>query len=257
MILAIIQARMGSTRLPGKILLPLADSRPVLGCMLSRVKKTKLIGQVIVATTDQAEDNKTAAYLAGTGQEYFRGSEGDVLDRYYQAAKKAGASRSDAIVRLTADCPVIDPRVIDEVIKTYEDHDYDFVSNSLPPYSYPDGMDVEVFSFANLEKAWREARLPSHREHVTFYFWQSPERFKIYSCKYSRDLSSYRLTLDYPEDYQVLAQVYKHFGGLEFSMEDIVKFLDEHPAVKKLNAGIKQNAGWQSSLEKDRQAIDN
>ena len=253
--IAIIQGRMGSVRLPGKIMMPLCGQIPALGCMLARVKQSKQIDQLIVATTTNPEDQAVVQYLQGTNQEYFRGSEQDLLDRYYQGAKTFGAKSSDIVVRLTADCPVIDPDVIDDIVKIYKAGGYDFVSNTLQPYSFPDGMDVEVFSFKNLERAWREASLPSHREHVTFYFWQHPDLFKIFYHKSDKDLTSYRLTLDYSEDYQVLQKVYEHFSGFEFSMQDILQFLDQHPEIRNINAALPQNAGWLESLEADKKFL--
>ena len=242
---------MGATRLPGKVLLPLGEST-ALEAELARVRRAKTVDKILVATTTEAKDNELAEHLKKIGQEFYRGSENDVLDRYYRAAKSAGAKDEDAIVRLTADCPVIDPAVIDEVVGKYLQGGYDFVSNSLEPYSYPDGMDTEVFSFENLERAAREATMPSHREHVTFYFWQNPDKFKIYYRKYEKDLSKYRLTLDTPEDYELIKSVYEHFIDKDFDMQEVITFLDQHPDIKKINASIAHNAGWQPSLEKDK-----
>lgn len=258
MVLAIIQARLGSTRLPGKVLLPFGASATALSFMIERVGRAKTIDEIIVASTTTAEDQKLAEYLEKLGVKYFLGSETDVLDRYYQAAKQFCQSPDDVIVRLTGDCPLIDGAVIDEVVKTFFDNDYDFVSNSLEPYSYPDGMDVEVFSFKNLERAAREAKLPSHREHVTFYFWQNPKKFKIYYIQYPKNLSHYRLTLDYPQDYEILNKIREHFerqGTRNFHMEDIVNFLEIHPEIAQINAGIKQNVGWAPSLAEDKKAL--
>lgn len=238
---------MGATRLPGKVLLPLGGST-ALEAELARVRKARRIDKILVATTTEGRDDQLAEHLQKIGQEYFRGSEEDVLDRYYQAAKAAGARANDAIVRLTADCPLIDPVVIDLVVQTYLDGNYDFVSNSLEPYSYPDGMDVEVFSFANLERAAREARLPSHREHVTFYFWENPDKFKIHYCQYKKNWSRYRLTLDTAEDYELIKRV-----PANLSMEEIVRFLDQNPAIKNINAAVQHNAGWQSAFKKDEE----
>lgn len=254
--IAIIQARLGSTRLPQKVLLPLTPGHTALSCELARVKQAKLIDKILVATTTSPADQKLIEYLDAIGQEYFAGSEDDVLDRYYNAALDFEAKASDTIVRLTADCPVIDPKIIDQVVGIYLHGGFDFVSNSLQPYSYPDGMDVEVFSFRSLEKAWREAVLPSHREHVTFYFWQNPKLFKIYYHKNSTDLSKFRLTLDYPQDYELLKKVVEHFAQrLDCRMDEIITFLDQHPEIKQINANLVQNAGWQSSLSEDQKFI--
>lgn len=260
MVLAIIQARLGSSRLPEKVLLPFGPSHTTLSYMIERVKKAKLVDQVVVATTSKPDDKKLIDYLESIGQKYFAGSENDVLDRYYQTAKAYCQSPSDVIIRLTGDCPFSDPVIIDLAVKTYQSGDYDFVSNSLEPYSYPDGLDVEVFSFANLERAAREAKLPSHREHVTFYFWQNPELFRVYYCQYPKKLSHYRLTLDYLQDYELLTKIREHFeekNTSDFHMEEIVEFMESHPEIAKLNADKKQNAGWQTALEEDKKYLNN
>ncbi len=256
-VFAIIQARLGSNRLPNKILLKLLPGKTSLECMLERVKRAKIINNVIIATTNNPKDKKLIKYLGKINQKYFVGDENDVLDRYYQTAKKYCASKNDVVVRLTADCPVIDPAIIDKVVWQYLNNDFDFVSNTLQPYTYPDGMDVEVFSFGNLKKASEEAKLPSHREHVTFYFWQNPEIFKIYHYKSERNLSEYRLTLDYIEDYELLKIIYKYLykKNKKFTLEDIIDFLDKNPKIKNINAQIKKNTGWQGASTKDKKFL--
>lgn len=248
-IIGIIQARLGSTRLPNKVLLELLPGKTVLECMLERVKRSKLIEKVIVATTDSDKDKVLVKYLQDIKQAYFAGSEADVLDRYYQAAKTFGLETKDVIVRLTADCPLIDPNIIDAVIQYYCDHNFDYVSNGLEPYTYPDGMDTEVFSFADLKKAWLEAKNPTHREHVTFYFWKNPDKFNIgrFTNKNSAQ-ANYRLTLDYPEDYELIRQVYTglHRHGI-FTMDDIIKYLNENVKVRQYNAHIIRNESWQNA----------
>lgn len=252
-VVAIIQARMGSSRLPGKVLLPLDLSRTALECMIDRTKQSRLIDRVVVATTEVPVDDAIADLLEAQKLPYVRGSESDVLARYWQAAQ-AYAAPGDVIVRLTSDCPVIDPRVIDKVIGAYQEGGYDFVSNSLEPYSYPDGMDVEVFSYELLERAAREAVLPSHREHVTFYFWQQPDLFFVRYIKSDIDLTRHRVTLDYPEDYELLKRVYEHFSPRrDFSLEEIIVFLEAHPDAAVLDGRVVRNAGWKSALEKDEQ----
>ncbi|OGE91172.1 MAG: hypothetical protein A3J05_00125 [Candidatus Doudnabacteria bacterium RIFCSPLOWO2_02_FULL_48_13] len=259
MVLVIIQARLGSTRLPKKVLLPFGKGHTVLSFMLDRVKQATLIDNVLVATTTNPDDQSLVNYLLSIGQKYYAGSETDVLDRYYQAAASMSLGDDDVVVRLTGDCPFSDPRLLDQVIKTYLDNDYDFVSNSLEPYSFPDGLDIEVFSFKNLKRAWQEAKLPSHREHVTFYFWQNPEMFKVYYCQNERKLTQYRLTLDYPQDYKLLSKIRDHFGDKARTVrwQEIVEFLEANPDIAQINSENKQNAGWQSALDEDKKFLNN
>jgi spore coat polysaccharide biosynthesis protein SpsF len=251
-VVAIIQARLQSTRLPRKILLPMSGERTALQCMLDRVKLAKRVDKIVIAASDSAGDTDLYAYLDSIGQPYFAGSEDDVLSRYYETAKKF-CEPDDIVVRLTSDCPVIDPVILDKVIDHYIQERADFASNSLEPYSFPDGMDTEVFSFKNLERAAKEAVLPSHREHVTFYFWQNPQLFKIAYLKNDKNLSAYRLTLDYPADYELLKQIYAHFSPRnDFSMNEIIDYLEANPEIKQLNSEAVRNAGWQSALKKDQ-----
>lgn len=248
--IAIIQARMSSTRLPGKILLDIAPGTTVLECMLARVATCTEIDQTIVATTTNPKDVVLVDFLKARDLPCFVGSEEDVLDRYYQAAKAFGAKSGDVIVRMTSDCPLIDPKVADTTIRFFKDGDFDYASNNLEPYTYADGMDTEVFSFDTLERAWKEATSPAHREHVTFYMWKNPELFKIGQYQNPKEgQAGYRLTLDYPEDLAVLSDVYTHLfpSNPLFSMEDILAYLDAHPEVKKINTDVERNASWKSA----------
>ena len=169
MVIAIIQARMGSTRLPGKVLKRI-DGRPMLSYLLDRVLKSTKIDKVIIATSILAIDDPIEDHCKEYGVDCFRGSENDVLSRYYECAKKYNA---DVIVRLTADCPLADPNVIDDVIKIFECNNVDYCANTVPVSTFPDGTDVEVFSMNALEKAFNEVKDPHFREHVTFQFWQT------------------------------------------------------------------------------------
>lgn len=250
---AIIQARLNSSRLPGKVLLKV-DKRPLLSYMVERIQKAKNIDGIVIATTVSCDDDKIENFCKSENISSFRGSEEDVLDRYYCCAKKF---RIKTIIRLTSDCPLIDPKVIDDVIKYYFDSNFDYVANTLEPCTYPDGMDVEVFSFEVLESAWKEANKPSHREHVTFYIWQNPKKFKIGKYNYKTNLSEYRLTIDYQEDFQVIEALIKNLYPKNsfFSMEDIVDFLKKHPEIEKINQYIQRNQGWQSAFIKDKNYV--
>jgi len=219
MITAIIQARMRSTRLPGKVLLPLGG-KTILENAVERARQAKLIDEVVLATSTEAADDVIAELCDKKSIAYFRGSENDVLDRFYQAAL---AYKAENICRLTADCPLIDPAIIDKAAQEFLSGKYDYVSTSHPVATYPDGFDTWIFSFAALERSWREAKLPSEREHVTSYIWNHPEKFKISSVKNEVDLSEYRLTIDEPADYELLKLVVANVEDL--TMENIVKFL--------------------------------
>jgi spore coat polysaccharide biosynthesis protein SpsF len=252
MILAIIQARMGSSRLPGKVLLDLAG-RPVLWHAVSRVRKARLVDQVLVATTDQAADEPIRRFCAERGIACFDGSEQDVLDRFVQAARFAGAGAADGIVRITADCPLIDPAVIDQVVTLYLESGVDYVSNVQPP-TFPDGLDVEVFRFSALLTAWREAKLQSEREHVTPYLRNHPEQFAARNLTHDNDLSALRWTLDEPADYELLRRV---VNALEqrnpgFRLADVLQLLAEHPEWQDLNRDFARNEGYTKSLRQEQ-----
>jgi spore coat polysaccharide biosynthesis protein SpsF len=249
MITAIIQARMNSTRLPGKVLLPFGDTT-VLGHTIRQVKKAKAIGRIIVATSDESADDLIAEQCDKLGVEMFRGDLKDVLDRYYKAATKYEAVH---ICRITADCPLIDPTIIDLVAKEYENGKYDYLSTGRVSSTFPDGIDTEIFSFAALKRAWEAARLPSEREHVTPYIWKHPELFRIYEFKNSEDLSKYRLTLDEPDDYIALQNILAHVP--EPSMKTIIPYLAQHPEVVAINSTFRRDTGYEQSVQEDRRSI--
>jgi len=248
----IIQARMGSERLFGKVLMEVAG-RPLLDYMIERVNWSCLIDQVIIATTTSSKDDKIVQWCQENSVKFYRGDEEDVLGRYYRAAKECGAS---IIVRVTSDCPLIDPEVLDEVIQCYLDKDdTDFVSNTVPlPCLYPDGMDVEVFDKELLEKTHLEAQLSSEREHVTFYMWKT-DKFKTYRLDPGQDLSKYRFCVDYWQDFELIKEILTRLypENPRFSMYDLIEFMNKNPKLLELQAGIERNAGWQRAFDKDRQ----
>ena len=247
MITAIIQARMGSTRLPGKTLMDISG-HPMLWHVVNRARQIEALDEIVVATSDNASDDSIVAFCKQERIPCFRGDEDDVLDRYYQAAKWIGA---DVIVRITPDCPLIDPDVVDDVVKCYVDGDYDYVSNTDPP-TFPDGLDTEVFSFEALERAWREAKLQSEREHVTPYIRKHPELFRIGNVTYGEDLSSMRWTVDEPQDLEFVRAVYDHLESMSSGMADVLDVLKKHPELMEINAGIGRNEGYQKSVREDR-----
>ena len=253
---AIIQARMGSTRLPNKVLMPVLG-KPLLGWMLDRVSICPEVNDIIVATTTDPRDDVIARFAEAEGYKVYRGSEEDVLDRYYQAACLV---MPDAIARITADCPVLDPAVLGSLILQFEALGIDFLSNSEPlPSSWPDGMDVSIVGFPALQKAWQQAVKHSDREHVTFFFWNNPQSFSCKRIDHTPDWSRYRVTIDYPEDFELLKAVIEHFGSagtpaaMHASMEEIVAFLDANPAVFDLNEKYTRGLGWTAALERDKQ----
>ena len=239
-ILTVVQARMGSSRLPGKVLLPLAG-QPLLVRMTERVQRAHLAGTVVVATTTAADDDAIAALCATHGLECFRGDALDLLDRHYQAARHYGA---DVVLKIPSDCPLIDPAVIDEVVGYYlhfADR-YDFVSN-LHPATFPDGNDVEVMPIEMLTTAWREAQRPLEREHTTPFIWENPGRFRLGNLELDsgQDFSmSHRWTIDYPEDYNFIKAVYDEFYPTNptFGLPDVLQLLNKRPDIARLNAHL-------------------
>lgn len=232
---------MGATRLPGK---PLKEvmGRPMLSYLMERLDRVRLADAVVLATTTNPKDNQLVAYCEETGRAYFRGSEEDVLERFLQAARKQGA---DAVVRITADCPLMDPELVDQVIETFLKGGYDYVTNRLDSGSrFPRGMDVEVFSMKSFEEVAKEAKQPAEREHVTPFYYRHPERFKIGSVVNETDLSQYRWTVDTPEDFKVIVTVFEHFYPVKpnFTLDDLVKAFEEHPQWAAINAHVKQKA---------------
>lgn len=248
---AILQARMGSTRLPGKMLLPIFDNKGALELMLERVAAAKSIDRVVVATTTLAEDDPLVALCEKLGIASFRGDSANVLDRYYQCARTL--ARDDVLVRLTGDCPLHDPAVIDRIVAFFHAGQYDYAANTHPP-TYPDGLDAEVFSFRALERAWHEATLLSEREHVTYYLYTHPESFRLGNLALEVDLSAHRWTLDEPADLEFIRQVYAALypSRKNFGMQDVLALLKERPELLDINQDIVRNAGLAKSLEQDR-----
>lgn len=244
---AIIQARMNSTRLPGKVLIDIVG-KPMLWHVVRRTQRAQTLDQVVVAMPDQPADTAIAEYCAEVGIDWFRGNEEDVLDRYYQAASHFEA---DVVVRITADCPLIDPEVIDKVVNTYRHGRYDYVTNTIP-CTYPDGLDVEVFPSTVLGNAWRYARWESEREHVTPYIRNHPELFQIKNVAHEEDLSNMRWTVDEPQDLEFMRAVYNRLENSSLGMADVLAVLERCPALLEISAGIGRNEGYQKSLREDQ-----
>lgn len=248
MILAILQARVSSTRLPGKVLKNII-SKPMLLRQIERIRRAKLIDKLIVATSLDLTDNPIETLCKENDIAFYRGSLNDVLDRFYQTAKPFNA---DHIVRLTGDCPLIDPQLIDAVISFHIKGGYDYSSNNFE-CTFPDGLDTEVFKYKCLEQAWKEAVLPSQREHVTPFIYQQPDRFKIGNFKNTVDLSGLRWTVDEPADFELISIIYNslYSKNPKFTTNDILAFLDSHPDLKSMNTHHERNEGMKKSFDKD------
>jgi glutamate-1-semialdehyde aminotransferase/spore coat polysaccharide biosynthesis protein SpsF (cytidylyltransferase family) len=238
---------MGSSRLPGKTIADVAG-RPLLLHVVERVQRARRVDKVVVATTDQAADDPIATLCQQGGIQYFRGCEDDVLDRFYRTAQ---ASTADVVVRITADCPLIDPAVIDKVVTRFQLGDCDYVSNTLR-YTYPDGLDTEAFSFAALERAWREAKKPSEREHVTPYL--RTEKFRVANVESESPtrLGNYRWTVDHFADLEFVRRIYEAFSGKKhFGYQDIFQLLRERPELATIQADTITNEGYYKSLYRE------
>lgn len=233
--IAIIQARMGSTRLPGKVLKHLAGDT-VLGHVVRRVRLAKRLDGICIATTESPADEPIVAEAARLGVGCWRGSEQDVLDRYFGAAQASGA---DVIVRVTSDCPLFDGALLDEMLAAFPAiRGLDYLSN-VQVRCYPRGLDAEIFTFAALTRAHREATRQHEREHVTPYFYQHPELFRVNTFLGTEDLSAHRWTLDTPEDWQFVEAVHAALGA-DFTTADVLKLLKAKPELAKLNAHVEQ-----------------
>ncbi len=246
-IVAIVQARMSSSRLPGKVMADICG-KPMLYHVMKRVERSKAIDLAAVATSDHGEDDVIERFCREHAIACFRGSLDDVLDRYYQAALHFEAG---AVVRLTADCPLLDPAVIDRVVGTFSEGRFDYASNILE-CTFPDGLDAEVISGEALGRAWQEARLKSEREHVTTYLRNHPEMFRLANVAYREDVSRLRWTVDEPRDLDFVRSVFGWFDGIDFGMEEILDLLKRHPELGEKNAGIERNEGYGRSLREDR-----
>jgi spore coat polysaccharide biosynthesis protein SpsF len=258
---AIIQARMGSSRLPGKVLLDIAG-KPMLEHVVERTQRAKTINQIVIATTMEKEEDPIANLCQEKGYACYRGNTFDLLDRYYQAAK---LYETEIIVRITADCPLIDPQVIDQTMYAFlgldenntknitelitdqsrcpnKKYPYDFAANRLPPpwgRTYPIGLDTEICTFQALETAWQEAYAPHQREHVMPFFYENPERFRILLVNHKEDYGSLRWTVDTKQDLELVRQIYAYFNNQnDFSWLNALDLLRHEPDLKKINAQI-------------------
>jgi spore coat polysaccharide biosynthesis protein SpsF len=252
-VIAIIQGRMNSSRLPGKILADISG-QPMLQRVFIRTSRSATVTETIFATTTHSSDDPVAEYCDFSGIPFTRGSQFDVLDRYYQTAKQA---KAEVIARVTADCPVIDPNLIHDVVNTLLEDQYDFVCNRLPPpyhRTYPIGLDVEACTFKVLEEAWKNAKEPQHREHAMPYLYEgvelttinrqrqtgiSPRGFNIALLHHPTDFGAYRWTVDTPEDLEFIRQIYFRFDGRDdFSWIEVLDLVHNEPQLIEINANV-------------------
>lgn len=239
-VVAIIQARMASTRLPGKALLDIAG-RPMLEHVFTRAARARTVDEVWVATARDPANDPIAALCQRRGWPLFRGPEEDVLDRYLGCARAAAA---DVVVRLTSDCPLLDPAIVDAVVEALLREQADYASNTLPPRSHPRGLDAEAFTRDALEQAGREARAPHEREHVTPYLYRADRPFRLVAVRGERDGSQYRWTVDTPEDLALVRRVAEHFGAAldAAGWREVLAAVESHPDWSALNAHVQQKS---------------
>ena len=253
MILGILQARASSRRLPGKVLKPILG-RPMLERQIERLRRSRRMDKLVVATSTDVSDDPIAALCESLAVECFRGSLEDVLDRFYQAACRQAP---DAVVRLTGDCPLADPAVIDQLIDLHLAGGSDYTSN-IVVRTYPDGLDAEVVDMSCLEAAWREAALPSEREHVTPFIHRRPERFRLRHLTQPTDLSHLRWVVDEAKDFAFISAIYDALypADAAFTTADVLALLDRRPDITALMGRAPTNEGYQRSLAADAALFD-
>lgn len=247
--LAIVQARMSSTRLAGKVLRSIGGE-PLLALMLKRLKRCRTLDRLIVAIPEKPADIPIRKYLKRAQIACFCGDENDVLDRFYQAARK---NPPEHIIRFTADSPLIDPRWVDRLVSFYLSGRgrFDYATFGL---SFPEGQNAEIFSWESLQTAWARAKLPSEREHVTAYIWKRPKMFSLYRMELPERYDHMRWTVDEPEDLRLVRILIRRLGtrGARPTMEEIIRFLSDHPALAALNGRIQRNEGYAISRKRDK-----
>lgn len=249
-IVALLQARMSSSRLPNKVLRPLLGA-PMLGRQLERLTRCRSIDQLQVVTSSDSSDEPLALWLQQQQLPFYRGALDDVLDRFYQAALGHNASH---IVRLTGDCPLTDPAIIDAVIDQHLREGNDYTSNCAPA-TLPDGLDVEVFTMDALRSSWQQAHKPSEREHVTLYLRNHAEQFKLGNYYHQPDLSCLRWTVDEARDLKFVEAVYAALYPTNpvFGYQEILALLQRHPELQAINGDIQRNEGLLRSLQHDKE----
>ena len=243
---------MSSRRLPGKVMRKVDNENTILDCLINQLQSSKEIKNLVIATTEQKEDDVIVEFAKKRAIKYFRGSKKDVLDRYYQCAKKFNFSE---IIRITADNPLIDFEIVDMTVKRFKSNNYDYLTTDLavPGFhrTYPLGYSVEVFTFSALENAWKNAKLPTEREHVTPYFYKNKEIFRQTSLENSEDLSRFRCTVDTKYDLELIQKIYSIVKKRPILLSDVIKLLKINPELVKINAHVKAD-GYLRSLKEEK-----
>lgn len=238
---------MGSTRLPGKILMKM-NGISLLQCLFNQLQYSQLIDENILATTTNVEDDAVQDFANANSIKLFRGNSLDVLDRYYQCAKYYSA---DHIVRITSDCPLIDPVIADQTIDLYKQGSFDYVNNFYKR-TFPSGTEVEVFSFNTLERAWKNANKMSEREHVTPYIYNNPELFKISHIEYKKNISKMHWAVDRIEDLQLVTALYCKIQKSPILLQDILQIIENEPSILDINKNTNPQEGYMKSLQSDK-----
>jgi len=246
-ITVMIQARTGSSRLAGKVLSQI-ENKPMIWHVINRVKKIESVQQIVLITTNDESDQVLLDIAKNEDIMGFAGDTTNVLNRHYQCALKISA---DPIIRITSDCPIIDPYLVEEMLQFFLTHNYDYVSN-IHPATYPDGLDVEIFSFQTLEKTFLDAKLNSEKEHVTPYMEKHPELFNIFNFENNEDLSHIRLTVDQKEDLELIQNLYSVMSPKnDFGLNEIKDVFSKKPELFKINSKYRRNEGYLKSLKED------
>ena len=250
-IACIIQTRMGSKRLQKKVLKSLDKKYTVLDYVVNQINSSKFFNKIIIATTNLDEDDVIEDFANQHSLDIFRGSSEDVLDRYYQCAKYFSIS---TIIRITSDCPLIDPQILDKIIEIFQSNSYDYVSTTHP-ITFPVGIAAEIFSFDALEDAWKNAQLPSEREHVTPYFYNNKSKFRIFNFENSIDFSNIRVTLDTLDDLKFIKLVVSQINQRPILMSHILTLSSKNPEILKINNNTLPLEGYLNSLKKDKEFL--
>lgn len=243
-VVAVVQARYGSSNLPGKVLQPLAGT-PMLTGILARLERARSVDVVVVATTESAEDDPVAGVAADSGVDVYRGAVYDVLDRIRGAVKMVPDATT--VVRVSADCPFVDPMLVDEVVAALDDAGADVATNRLPPpylRTYPEGLDVEACTVAALDAAWLEAKSPQHREHTLSYLYDNPDRFRVAVVELQDDLSRYRWTVDSMQDLAVAQALADRLVPGSYDWTQVLAVAQQLPELASVNTGVRQKVMW-------------